>query len=919
MDEKEYRENDVSKTLGLETNEAYASFLTKIFLKVSEAILIVKSPKDAPHQSEISFANPAFLELTGFQAQEILHKNPFDVLKPLDKDKNPVSQSPAALEAEGLNFHFHKKNGEPFLAQLTSYSITNASTQYDFQVQTYKELTFEVLLMESQQKYKSLFDNHPDGVFALGLDEKFSSVNLAFEELSGLSKNELMHSTLGSLLSTSERESIQKALDHTKDGYTSTVEVALKSKNGSDKTLCITTLPIHVGDSITGIYGIAQDITQTKVQSSILKLEKKVLENIVGGQALEPTLELFLREIESLHPALMLTIMLTNSKETHLEFFAGSSLPPSFASQLKEVPIAGGAGACGTAGFFRKPTAVPNVQEHPYMENYADLAKVHDINACWSYPIFSSKGKLLGTFAIYKHTEGYPDQDIERIIERAGNIISILIENKQNEQNYKQLNERFKLAMDVSNEAIWDRDIKNNTLQWGSGFEIIFGYPIQEIEVSFNWWSFNLHPEDKNRVIDSLEKAIASRDTNWSSEYRYKAADGEYRYVLDRGHIIRDKKMKATRMVGAMIDLTERKSAEETIRSSEAQFRSLADATLEGIVITRNEKILDYNKAFSIMVGLEKDSEKIIGQSIFDFISDSNVFEIKKSLDLQNEGFYEGAHIRNQDQQIPVEIRAARSVYKGEAATTISFRDISERKKAEQALMNYAAELARSNAELEQFAYMASHDLQEPLRMVTSFLQLLRDKYQSQFDETGEQYIAYAIDGAERMKTLIKDLLKYSRISFHEEEKELIDLNDLLAEITSVFAIKFISEGGSLEIGDLPEVVGQRTLFSQLFQNLIGNGLKYRGKKAPVVRVSVVDRGSEWEFIVADNGIGIDEKFHDKIFVIFQRLHSREEFSGTGIGLAICKKIVEKYGGTIWVESKPGEGSEFHFTLAKSK
>ncbi len=918
MDEKDYRENDVNKYLGIEPNKAYASFLTKIFLKVSEAILIVKSPKNNPDQSEISFANPAFLKLTGFQEHEILHKNPFDVLKPLDKDKRPVSLSIAAIETEELSLHFHKNNGEPFLAQLTGYSITDASRDYHFQVQTYKELTFEILLMESQQKYKSLFDNHPDGVFALGLDGKFSSVNLAFEELTGQSRNELMHSTLSSLLPSSEKQLIQEALDRTKSGHTSTVEVALNSKDGSHKTLCITTLPIHVGSSITGIYGIAQDITQTKIQSSILKLEKRVLENIVGGQALEPTLDLFLREIESLHPSLMLTIMLTNSKETHLEFFAGSSLPPSFASQLKEVPIEEGAGACGTSAFFRKATAISNVQEHPYMKNYFDLAKVHDINACWSYPIFSSKGKLIGTFAIYKQTEGYPDQDVERIIERAGNIISILIENKQNEQNYKQLNERFKLAMDVSNEAIWDRDIKNNTLQWGSGFEIIFGYPIQEIEVSFNWWSFNLHPEDKNRVIKSLEKAIASKDTYWTDEYRYKAADGEFRYVLDRGHIIRDNKMKATRMVGAMIDLTERKSAEETIRSSEEQFRSLADATLEGIVITKNDKILDFNKAFSLMVGLEKEGEKIIGQSIFNFISDNNLSEIKKSLDLKNEGFYEGAHIRSQDQQIPVEIRAARSVYKGETATTISFRDISERRKAEQALMNYAAELARSNAELEQFAYMASHDLQEPLRMVTSFLQLLRDKYESQFDETGEQYIAYAIDGAERMKTLIKDLLKYSRISFHEEEKELIDLNDLLAEITSVFAIKFISEGGSLEIDDLPEVVGQRTLFSQLFQNLIGNGLKYRDKKAPVVRVSVLDRGSEWEFIVADNGIGIDEKFHDKIFVIFQRLHSRDEFSGTGIGLAICKKIVEKYGGTIWVESKPGEGSEFHFTLAKS-
>ncbi len=909
---------DLKKQLGIDSQEAYISLLTKIFLEVSEAILIVRSLKENPAQTEISFANPAFLALTDFQATEILMKNPFDLLDPLDKVKNPVTADAWAIETGQMDFIFHKKNGEPFMAQLHRYNVADASSIYNLQVQTYKELTYEILLMESQQKYKSLFDNHPDGVFALDMEGKFNSVNATFEELTGFYRNELVNMTLLSLLPDAEQDKSQKSLERAKRGYTNTIEVFFRDKNNNEKALCITTIPIIIDNNITGIYGIAQDISQTKIQSRILNLEKKVLENIVGGQDLEPALDMFLREIESLHPSLMLTIMLANSKETHLEFFVGSSLPGPLSAKLKEVPIEEGSGACGTAGYLKKTTIIPNAQEHPYMKDYFDLAKAHDINACWSYPFFSSKGRLLGTFAIYKHTEGYPDEDVVRIMDRAANIISILIENKQNEQNYKLLNERFKLAMDVSNEAIWDLDIRNSTLQWGSGFELIFGYPLQEIEITLEWWSVNLHPDDKVRVLKSIQDAIASKAAYWTNEYRYRAADGEYRYVVDRGHIIRDAELTATRMVGAMMDLTERKSVEEKILQSEAQFRSLADATLEGIVIVEKDEILDCNKAFLSMVGFLEGAGKVVGRSILEFIDDDNLAEIRKNLDMEKDGFYEGASLTNGGLTFPVEIRAVKSVYKGQHATTISFRDISERMRSEKELRNYASELARSNAELEQFAYMASHDLQEPLRMVTSFLQLLNEKYEGQFDESAAQYIAYAMDGAERMKTLIRDLLRYSKISFHDEEKELIDLNDLLGELKSVFADKFVDEGGLLEIGSLPKVVGQRTLYTQLFQNLIGNGLKYRRKAAPIIRIKAIDKGENWEFTVADNGIGIDQKFHDKIFVIFQRLHSRDEFSGTGIGLAICKKIVEKYGGTIWVDSAPGEGSEFHFTLEKT-
>lgn len=918
MVDQSQMEKALKNSLGIDSNDVYISFLNRIFFNLSEAILITKSPKKDPEDFQVVYANPAFLRLTGYHSDEISLKNPFAFLSPLTQDKMPFNWHSSDIEdKDELQLLFHRKNGEPFMAQLTTYAIENPSWPHKIQVQTYKELTYELLLMESQQKYKSLFDNHPDGVFALDLDGKFTSVNSTCEALTGFSKRELLNMTFRSLLSDDNIDLNQKILDKSIRWQTNKFEVSLKDKNGKVKTLCITTIPIHVENKIEGIYGIAQDISQTKIQSRILNIEKKVLENIVGGKDLEPTLNLYLKEIESLHPSLMLTIMLVNQKETHLDFFIGSSLPAGLSAKLKEVPIEEGAGACGTSGFLKRPVIVPDVQQHPYMKDYFNLAKTHTINACWSYPIFSSKGNLLGTFAVYKHTEGYPDEDVGRIIQRAGNIISILIENKQNEQSYKQLNERFKLAMDVSNEAIWDWDIKNNILQWGSGFEIIFGYPLEEIEVTLEWWSFNIHPEDKTSVLESLEKALASKYNYWTNEYRYKAADGEYRYVVDRGNIIRDKQMKAVRMVGAIMDLTERKTAEETIRESEEQFRSLADSTLEGIVIVRKDKILDYNKAFALMIGFEGNRESIIGKSYLEFMVTENLAELKKSMEASHGGFYDVASIKTSKTSIPVELRAVKSIYKGQAATTISFRDISERIKIEKELFNYASELSRSNAELEQFAYMASHDLQEPLRMVTSFLQLLSDKYKGQFDDNADQYIAYAMDGAERMKILIKDLLKYSKISFQDEEKETIDLNELLSELRAVFSDKIQSEGGVLEVEEMPIVVGQKTLFSQLFQNLIGNGLKYRKKDPPIIKVKAIDRGTDWEFVVSDNGIGIDEKFHEKIFSIFQRLHSRDEFSGTGIGLAICKKIVEKYGGTIWVNSTPGKGSSFHFIIPK--
>lgn len=229
-------------------------------------------------------------------------------------------------------------------------------------------------------------------------------------------------------------------------------------------------------------------------------------------------------------------------------------------------------------------------------------------------------------------------------------------------------------------------------------------------------------------------------------------------------------------------------------------------------------------------------------------------------------------------------------------------------------------ELAVMNNELEQFVYIASHDLQEPLRMITSFLSLLEKRIADQLDEKSRQYIHFATDGAARMRSLILDLLKYSRVGREVTLKEFVDLGQLLKEVVNLNTPLLNEHHVSLNIGNLPNVYGIKSALFQLFQNLIQNAVKYRKPGvSPKVSIEGEEHDTYWKFMVKDNGIGIDDRYFDKIFIIFQRLHTREEYSGTGIGLAICKKVIEYHKGKIWVESVVGEGSTFYFTIAKDQ
>ncbi|MGV3719749.1 MAG: sensor histidine kinase, partial [Actinomycetota bacterium] len=242
-------------------------------------------------------------------------------------------------------------------------------------------------------------------------------------------------------------------------------------------------------------------------------------------------------------------------------------------------------------------------------------------------------------------------------------------------------------------------------------------------------------------------------------------------------------------------------------------------------------------------------------------------------------------------------------------------RDVSDRIQVEEALRETAAELARSNEELQQFAYVASHDLQEPLRMVASYTQLLARRYHDRLDQDGLDFINYAVDGATRMQGLIQDLLAYSRVGTRAGVFEQIELAGAMDRSLANLHAAITEADAKITRGPLPAVMGDLGQLAQVFQNLLGNAIKFRAAEPPRIHVSAQRTGRDWEIAIADNGIGIEPEYRERIFAIFQRLHGKGDYPGTGIGLAICKKIISRHGGRIWVDSEFGKGSTVYFTI----
>jgi len=369
-----------------------------------------------------------------------------------------------------------------------------------------------------------------------------------------------------------------------------------------------------------------------------------------------------------------------------------------------------------------------------------------------------------------------------------------------------------------------------------------------------------------------------------------------------------------------------RRMNEEWQRSQRA-LKALTDTAKDGIVTTDGEaRILYMNLAAEHGFGAPAEGA-LLGGCALDLFADRErpLYEraLRRGLQPMEPGLgdhpVEVTARRRDGSEFPAEVTFSRWISDGEVFITAIIRDISRRRQAELELERRTQELQRSNAELEQFAYVASHDLQEPLRMVASYVQLLARRYRDQLDGDADEFIGYAVDGATRMQRLIQDLLAYARIGRSGKEPAPTDAAAAVQQAVSQLTDALRDAGARVAIDLDCRVVVIPSQLVQLFQNLIGNAIKFRGAAPPSVVIDAVREDDLWHFRVADNGIGIEPQHRERVFAIFQRLHTRREYPGTGIGLAICRKIVEGHGGTMWVESEPGNGATFHFTLPAEK
>lgn len=493
-------------------------------------------------------------------------------------------------------------------------------------------------------------------------------------------------------------------------------------------------------------------------------------------------------------------------------------------------------------------------------------------------------------------------------------------------------NQRYKYVTKATSDAIWDWDLTTDFCYWGEGIETIFGYRHDVVDGGANFWKNTIHPDDIEHVMTSIKAVIKGTQNNWSADYRFQKSNQEYAYVVDKGFIIRNEQGTAVRMVGAMQDITKQKQREEHLKLLESVIINASDSVMitnaascpdEGL------KIVYINEAFTRMTGYSP--EEVLGntpemlqgpkscsEELTRLTEAIKVFKpctiITINYKKNGDEFWihlSFSPLSNEKGTVTHWIAIARDVTK-EKLTAIRLKTLNE------TLEKQTIELSVSNRELEQFAFIASHDLQEPLRMVTSFLALLEKKYLDSLDDDGKKYIHFAVDGAKRMRQLILDLLEYSRVCKVENDLNKVDLGNIIEEIRILFRAKIAEVSGEIIIGHIPIIHAQQVPLRQVFQNLISNALKYSKSGVHAeIHIECNELPQDWQFSVADNGIGIDNAYLDKIFILFQRLHKKNEYSGTGIGLAICKKIIENLGGKIWVNSNPGLGSIFYFTIPK--
>jgi PAS domain S-box-containing protein len=466
--------------------------------------------------------------------------------------------------------------------------------------------------------------------------------------------------------------------------------------------------------------------------------------------------------------------------------------------------------------------------------------------------------------------------------------------------------------LDLVRDGILIRDLYGTIIYWSTGAADMYGWTKEE---ALGRISHKLIRSELPRPLRDIEKEVTETGY-WEGEIVQTTKDGARLAVESRWSLTRTDRGRPNGFLEVNRDITARNRAQESLRDSELRFRSVAETAIEGIFSVDEHGTISYwNPGAERLFG--RPAAEAIGEPIAVAIPDRVLSTLDSSGgDIVGRTF-ETIGLRADGSEFPIELSLSNwSTSQATRFFTGIARDITARKQTERDLEEQAAELARSNHELEQFAYVASHDLQEPLRMVSNYTQLLGRRYKDKLDNDANEFIEFAVDGAKRMQDLIHGLLEYARVGTRGKQFTPTPIEQVVNLALMNLSGAIAEAKAEIILETLPTIACDASQLTQVFQNLISNAIKFRRPgERPVVRVSATRGDGEWTMQVTDNGIGIDAKYFERIFQMFQRLHGRDEYAGTGIGLALCKKIIERHGGTMGVSSAPGQGTTFSLTI----
>lgn len=814
----------------------------------------------------------------------------------------------------------------------------------------------EEALRLATQKLRLHFEQTPMAVIEWDLDFRVSGWNPAAETIFGYSPEEATGQHASFIVPEESRDQVDeiwRSLLNRAGGERSSNPNVCKNGRVLECEWYNTPLIDDQG-TCTGVASLVMDVTASSHAQQLLAWEKSALESIVSADSLAGVLDGLLLGLDEQLPGAMCSVLLLDDDGIHLRHGAAPHLPETFSCAADGLAIGPAAGSCGTAAYLDRQIIVTDIGSDPLWANHREIAFQHGLHACWSKPIHGREGKILGTFAIYYREPRSPSPDELELIDRAAGVMRIAIERKRAEEEIRQLNsgleqrvkERtaelqaanaslvdFKHALDEH--AIVAITTPDGMITYANDrFCEVSKYSREELlGRTHSLVNSGYHSKEFFR---ELWETIGSGRA-WKGEIRNRAKDGSIYWENSTIVPFLGPDGKPQQYIAIRTDITKRKQMEEALHESEERVRLAAEAADIGVWEwdLRTDELKWDLRMFEIY-GLPPNPEWLASyqdwaRAVLPAELAEQEARLQHTIAICGRDQREFRITRASDHAVRI-IQASEMVIPGadgkaERVVGINF-DTTESKLAEErirelnaVLESRAAALEAANKELEAFSYSVSHDLRAPLRAVDGFSRMVLADYAAKLDDEGRRMLDVIRSEAQRMGRLIDDLLAFSRLGRQPIESARIDMRALAQEVFDELAAAEPDRKIQLDLHPLPPGLGTQAMIRQVWINLIGNAIKFtKDREIAVIDIGAVeDESGGTVYYIKDNGVGFDMRYVDKLFGVFQRLHTQQEFTGTGVGLALVQRIIQRHGGRVWAEAEVNHGATFYFTLPNQK